>query len=358
MPERRGRRAARRISLRVTPCPVGHGLRAFVVRSAMPDADLNLLTALDALLAEGSVAGAARRLGLSASAMSRTLARLRATTGDALLVRAGRGLTPTPRALELRERVSDLAREARAVLRPAATAVDLGALEQTFTLRANEAFVEAFAARLVGAVTATAPGVRLRFAPKADKDVRQLREGLVDLEIGVLGETGPEVRMQMLFRDRFVGVVREGHPLLAGGEVTPARYAECGHVVASRHGRASGPVDRALAALGLTRSVVAVVPGFPAALAVACASDLVALVSASFVDAVCDDGTQSMRARVQSFPLPVPTEPIVISQMWHPRAEADPAHRWLRGVVSRVCQERKDVNRRRDGHRKPAVGSG
>ena len=312
-----------------------------MIPSAMPDADLNLLTALDALLAEGSVAGAARRLGLSASAMSRTLARLRAATGDALLVRAGRGLVPTPHALELRERVRDLAREARAVLRPAASGVDLGALEQTFTLRTDEGFVEAFAARLVGAVTATAPRVRLRFAPKADKDVRPLREGLVDLEIGVLGETGPEVRVQALFRDRFVGVVREGHPLLAVGEVTPAAYADCGHVVASRHGRASGPVDRALAALGLTRSVVAVVPGFPAALAVACASDLVALVPASFVDALRERETHGVRAGVQRFPLPVHTEPIVVSQMWHPRADADPAHRWLRGVVSRVCQEQK-----------------
>ena len=118
--------------------------------------------------------------------MSRTLARLRAATGDPLLVRAGRGLVPTPRAVELRERVRDLAQEARAVLRPAAE-LDLAALERTFTVRANEGFVETFAARLVAAVTEAAPGVRLRFAPKPDKDVRPLREGLVDLDVGVLG---------------------------------------------------------------------------------------------------------------------------------------------------------------------------
>src|SRR5579871_4259225 len=197
----------------------------------MPGEDLNLLTALDALLSEGSVAGAARRLELSPSAMSRTLSRLRAATGDPLLVRAGRGLVPTPHASALRERVRDLERDVRAVLRPAAASLEVAALERTFTVRANEGFVDAFAARLVAAVAAEAPRVRLRFAPKPDKDVRPLREGLVDLEIGVLGETGPEVRVQALFSDRFVGAVRDGHPLLAGGKITAERYAAFDHVV-------------------------------------------------------------------------------------------------------------------------------
>ncbi len=119
--------------------------------------DLNLLTALDALLADGSVAGAARRLGLSESAMSRTLARLRAATGDPLLVRAGRGMAPKPRAAELGERVRDLVHEAGAVLRPAAAGLDLAALERTFAIRANEGFTEAFA-RLIVAAMAAAPG--------------------------------------------------------------------------------------------------------------------------------------------------------------------------------------------------------
>jgi DNA-binding transcriptional LysR family regulator len=302
----------------------------------MPEVDLNPLTALDALLADGSVAGAAQRLGLSASAMSRTLARLRAATGDPLLVRAGRSMVPTPRAAELRERVHDLAQEVRAVLRPGRPELDISALKRTFTIRANEAFVEAFAGRIVAAATAAAPGVHLRFAPKPDKNVRPLREGLVDLEIGVLGETGPEVRVQTLFRDHFVGVVRKGHPLLAD-EITPERYAAFGHVVASRRGRPNGPVDEALAALGIARTVVTVVPGFSAALAVACASDLVALVTNSFLT-VPNDKAEAARAGLQSFPLPVHTPPITVSQQWHPRVDADPAHRWLRGLVLAVCR--------------------
>src|SRR5262245_14320110 len=147
----------------------------------MDDVDFNLLEALDALLAESSVTGAARRLGLSASAMSRTLTRLRSATGDALLVRAGRRLVPTPRAADIRDHVHALAREVRTVLRPQTGGHDIAAIERTFTIRANEGFIERFAAPLVIAITSVAPRVRLRFAPKPEKDPTPLREGEIDL---------------------------------------------------------------------------------------------------------------------------------------------------------------------------------
>lgn len=301
----------------------------------MNDIDLNLLPALDALLAEGSVTGAARQLGLSASAMSRTLARLRAATGDPLLVRAGNTLVPTPRAIAIRDQVHDVARDARAVLSPQATDVDLATLARTFVVCANEGFVAVFAAALVAAMTRAAPHVRLRFAPKPRKDASVLREGRVDLEVGVLGESAPEVRVQSIFHDGFVGAARTGHPLLAR-RVTPARYAACGHVVASRKGVLDGPVDRALAELGLDRAIVAVVPGFPDALRIARESDLVAqvprsLFEAGLAGASITDGTVS-------FELPVRTPGIAVSMMWHPRLDADPAHRWLRGVFMAVCR--------------------
>lgn len=304
----------------------------------MAELDLNLLVALDALLTECSVVGAARRLHLSSSAMSRTLARLRETTGDALLVRAGRGLMPTPRATELRERVRDLVQDARIVLCPGATSFVLGELDRSFTLRANEGFVEVFAGPLVAAATAVAPGVHLHFVPKPDKDVAALREGLIDLEIGVLGRSGPEIRIQTLFQDHFVCAVREGHPLLGAGKITAEQYARCGHVVASRRGQKSGPVDEALCALNLTRSVVAVVPSFRAALSVASESDLIALVTSSFFIATQKHRARSGPAELRSFQLPVHTEPITVSQMWHPRLDADPAHVWLRGLVLATCR--------------------
>jgi DNA-binding transcriptional LysR family regulator len=295
--------------------------------SSMPD--LNLLVTLDALLAEGSVAGAARRVGLSASAMSRALARLRESTGDPLLVRAGAALVPTPRALALRERVPLLVQEAEAALRPDALP-DLTLLSRTFTLRSSDGFVETFGAALIERLRATAPGVRLHFQQKPDKDSRPLRDGLVDLETGVVGETtAPELRTQALLRDRFIGVVRPGHPLCTG-TLTPARYAAGEHLLVSRRGPRHSAIDEALAALGLAREVVAVVSGFAAALALARASDLIA--------SVPEHHTAGLRHGLHGFALPFETPPLTVSMLWHPRFEADPAHRWLRGCVRDVCQ--------------------
>ncbi len=290
--------------------------------------DLNLLVTLDALLAEGSVARAARRLRLSPSAMSRALARLRETTGDPLLVRAGRGLVSTPRALELRARVSQLVQDGEAALRPTGK-VDLQHLVRTFTLRTSDGFVENFGPELIARVAKEAPGVRLRFVPKPDKDSAPLREGIVDLETGVVGKAmGPEVRAQALFRDRFIGVVRAGHPL-GKGTITAARYAAGRHVFISRRGLERGPIDEALESLGLKREIVAIVGGFSTALALARGSDLIA--------SVPERHTENLRAGMQCFPLPVSIAAITVSLLWHPRLDADPAHRWLRDHVRAVC---------------------
>jgi DNA-binding transcriptional LysR family regulator len=310
----------------------------------MDTLDLNLLPALDALLMEGSVTGAARRLGLSTSAMSRTLARLRSATGDPLLVRAGRGLIATPRAIALRDRVHDLMRETRSVLTPQNSQLEIGTLERTFAIRANEGFIAFFAAPLVAAIIEAAPRVRLRFAPKPVKTAELLREGQIDLEIGVLGDFAPEVRTHFLFRDTFVGVVRDGHPLL-DGPITPERYAASRHVVASRKGNFTGPVDDALAKLGLVREVIAVVPGFPDALRLAHQSDLVALVPRSSV-AHDPAGNTPFIPGLVHFELPVPTPGILISAMWHPRMDADPAHRWFRTMVMRTCRKISSISPR------------
>jgi DNA-binding transcriptional LysR family regulator len=175
--------------------------------------------------------------------------------------------------------------------------------------------------------------VRLRFLPKLDRDSAPLRDGTVDLETGVVGKmTGPEVRTQALFRDRFIGVVRKKHPLTKG-RVTPARYAVARHVVDSQHPLADGPIDRALKSLRLTREITTIVGGFSTALALARGSDLVA--------SVPERHTGNLRVGMYSFLLPFPMPPITVSLLWHPRLDADPAHRWLRGCVREVCAERK-----------------
>jgi DNA-binding transcriptional LysR family regulator len=308
----------------------------------MPAPDLNLLVTLDVLLDEGSVARAARRLRLSPSAMSRALARLRAATGDPLLVRAGRGLVPTPRALELRDRVGQLVQDGQAVLRPVEM-LDLKRLVRTFTLRTSDGFVESFGPSLIARVGKDAPGVRLRFLQKPDRDSTPLREGAVDLETGVIGEmTGPEIRTQVLFRDRFVGVVRRGHAL-SRGRITPARYAAGRHILVSRRGLDGGPIDEALKPLGLERQVVTIVGGFSAALALARTSDLIA--------SVPERHTTTLRAGMHSFPLPVALQEVTVSLLWHPRVDADPAHRWLRACVRDACAAQPGD---RSGRGKPA----
>jgi DNA-binding transcriptional LysR family regulator len=305
--------------------------------------DFNLLVTLDVLLSEGSVTRAARRLRLSPSAMSRALARLRETTGDPLLVRAGRGLVPTPRAFELRERVSQLVQDGQAVLRPA-DVVDPTQLVRTFTLRTSEGFVENFGPALLARVGDEAPGVRLRFMQKPDKDSAPLREGTVDLETGVVVKTtAPELRAQALFRDRFVGVIRAGHPL-SRRKITRAAYAGGRHICVSRRGFEEGPADEegsirdALKRCGMERQIVTIVGGFATALALARASDLIA--------SVPERHTGRLRAGLHSFLLPVSIPAFTVSLLWHPRLDADPAHRWLRACVQAACAVSPPIQRR------------
>lgn len=296
--------------------------------------DLNLLVTLDVLLVEGSVARAARKLRLSPSAMSRALSRLRETTGDPLLVRAGRGLVPTPRAIELVGRVGALVKEAEAVLRPA-QALDLAKLTRTFTLRSRDGFVENFGPGLIARVEAEAPGVRLVFLPKLGRESSPLRDGSVDMETGVVIDAmGPEIRTQALFRDRIVGVVRAGHSL-AGAPATPETYAAGRHVIIQSKEslpRDLARIDDLLESLGLKRTIVTVVGGFSEALALARASDLIATVPERY--------TGNLRDGMASFALPFVKDNITISLLWHPRMDADPAHRWLRGIVRDICSEK------------------
>lgn len=299
--------------------------------------DLNLLVVLDVLLAEQSVARAAKKLRLSPSAMSRSLARLRRAIGDPLLVPAGRSLVPSPRAAAMREQVARLVRELQGLLQPGEH-LDLARLQRTFTLRTSEGFVENFGPALLQRVAAEAPGVTLRFLPKIGKDSALLRDGTVDLETGVIDdETGPEVRAQTLFEDHLVGAVRDGHPL-ARGKVTAARYAESGHVAVARRLLERGPIDDALRELGLQRCIPTIVGGFATALAVARGTDLVATVPFHHCGVLL--------AGMHTFELPVAMPPLRVSLLWHPRLDADEAHRWLRRCVHAAI-DRATSSRRR-----------
>lgn len=296
--------------------------------------DFNLLITLDVLLSEGSVAGAARRLRLSPSAMSRALSRLREVTGDPLLVRAGRSLVPTPRAVELRSQVGALVDGAHAVLRPAEK-LDLAKLERRFTLRTSEGFVETFGPGLLQRLQAEAPRVVLQFVAKPDKASAPLRDGEVDIETGVIDlTTAPEMRAAPLFEDRWVGVVRDGHAL-SEGKVTPDRYVKAEHVHVLRRGLHSTDIDDAVAAAGLERSIAMIVHGFSAALYLARETDLVATVP--------ERHTAGLRKGMHAFVLPLDVPGFSLSMLWHPRMDGDLAHRWLRGQIRTVCSEKRPL---------------
>lgn len=286
--------------------------------------DWNLLPGLHALLEEASVSRAAARLGLTVPSMSRMLGRLRTTLGDPLLVRAGRALVPTGYAAQLRERVAQLAADGHALLTGGAE-TSLATLERRLVIRSNDGMIGPWLTPLVAAVRAKAPGVRVVFVSEGDERADDLRDGRVDLDLGVVGDDAPELRTQVLVRDRFVGVVRRRHPVLRRRDL--ARFVAFDHLGISRRGRLHGPIDRALTAAGLRRHVVATVPtALAAALAVA-SSDWITAMPAIVATSL------ARTLAITPFAIPLALPDIVISQTWHPRFDRDPAHRLLRDCV-------------------------
>ncbi|CAL9476955.1 LysR family transcriptional regulator [Streptomyces sp. enrichment culture] len=289
------------------------------------DLDLNLLVALDVLLEEESVQGAARRLHLSEPAMSRTLGRIRKALGDPVLVRAGRRMVPTPHALAVRAEVGAVVERARALFAPGRD-TDLRTVTRTFTVLGHDMIAATHGAVLLARAAREAPGIRLRFLSESHTDAPYLRQGIADLEVGVIDSAAPEVHVETVREDRMLGVVRAGHPLLEG-EVTPERFAgAAGHLIVSRRGRQRGPVDDALAGLGLERRVVGSVGSYPASLFVLRDTDLIGLITEwgrPLADAL----------GLVAFEIPLPLPAITVGFAWHPRHDADPAHAWLRGCV-------------------------
>lgn len=295
--------------------------------------DLNLLIALDVLLQEGSVVGAARRMNLSPPAMSRTLSRIRETMGDPIFVQAGRKLVPTPHAIALSMQVRDAVAQATSLLAPGA-GVELSTLARNFNVRANDIFVGVYGGRLLESLEREMPEAVLRFAPEEnDVDVEALRSGHIDLFISASRHLGPEIRVQPLFTTTFVGVAREGHPIF-DDDISAERFARWRHIGISRRGKSSGPIDAALKASGLARHVALVVPTPYAALFALLESDLVLSVPEHLAQVAIQAGI-----KVRAFDLPVSMNTVLITQAWHPRFQGDPAHQWLRRNIRRLCTE-------------------
>ena len=296
----------------------------------MVHVDLNLLIGLDALLEQRSVQDAAAQLHLTPPAVSRTLGRLRAATGDALLVRNGREMVPTAHALALRDEVHDLVRRAAAILEPERE-LDLARLERTFTLRANDVLLAAFAPALLAVVAGDAPGVTLRLLGENPDDDKNLSRGEVDLDVGSLPDRSASIASHVIGTDEMALALRSGHPLTAA-ELTMERFADAIHIVVSRRGLLHGPVDAVLEAHGLRRRVAAALPSFAAALAIVGGSDVVCVLPRRL-------GVPDGRA-LTALPLPFPLRSVPAVVSWHRRHDTDPAHRWLRGVIAEIIAAR------------------
>lgn len=283
--------------------------------------DLNLLVILQAILAEGSISRAALRLNLTQPAVSQALARARDLFGDPLLVRNGAGMSPTPRAVAL---APDLTLALAGVARLFAPAgFDPASARREFTLSASDMGELLVLPSLVAQVLDKAPGCSVTI-----RSVEAQPPGEA-VDLAVIGGKVPEGAFDShaLYDESFVLLAHPAHPLLKGA-LTPARFAaQPQALVVPRGSGHSGPVDASLADLGLARRIVLRLTSFASLSQVLATSDLVAAVPSRFA------ALPEVQAKCASRPLPFASPQVTLRLVWHRRYQADPGHRWLRGLL-------------------------
>ena len=289
--------------------------------------DLNLLTALDALLEEASVTRAAGRLHLSQPAVSHALRRLRELLGDPLLVRTPRGLQPTPRARELRPQVRAALAAAAEVLQ-AAPPFDPATAERTFKLTGADQAAVAILPRLIPRLAAVAPGVRLTLQPAPAELGSALVNGDVELAIGVWrAPPPPALRQADFWPETFTCVCRRGGPL-ARGKLDLARYLGARHLVVAPGGRPGSMIDDVLARAGHARTIVLTVPQFLLAPPVIAATDLLWTAPRALARAYA----AVLPLTLRDVPFAIPC--FTLAMRWHVRFDRDPGLAWLRGELA------------------------
>jgi DNA-binding transcriptional LysR family regulator len=293
--------------------------------------DLNLLVALDALLAERSVSRAAVRLHLSQPAASALLARLRELFGDPLLLRSARGMLPTPRALELLGPVRQVLDEIEAIVQPRA-AFDPASASLAFTLSASDYVEYALLPKLVDYLEHKAPGVRLKVRSLDLQLVAmQMESGEVDLCITGLQNAAPGLHLRPLYTERLVSVVRRNHPGV-GARLTLDQFCSLEHIQVSVRGSGfSTRIDEALAALGRKRRARLAVPHFLLVPEIVARSDM--------ISALPERLARGYAKQLRILEPPVELQEFTVGEMWHERNERDPAQQWLRDVLVELAQE-------------------
>lgn len=291
--------------------------------------DLRLLLALDALLEERSVTRAGRRLGLTQSATSRVLGRLRVTFGDALLVRTGRDLVPTPRAEALRQPLRDALLGLNAVVAEPPS-FDPTTARRTFTLATTDYGAAIAVSPILGQLSRQAPGVDLVVNPQDDR-WEALSTGALDAAIFPRRRSAPGVVWTNLFAEEFVCLVRRNHPSVRG-VLSLKQFSELPHLFVSPTGAARGVVDQALARRGLSRRIALRIQSFLVAPLVVAESDLIALVPKRVAV------QQAARLPLQLLPPPLELPGFSVALAWHERMRADPGHAWLRRLIVSVTR--------------------
>ena len=292
--------------------------------------DLNLLLVFHHLLREKRVSAVAAVLGMSQPAVSSALGRLRASLGDELFLRTQRGMAPTPYALQLADPVAAALDGLQQALNVRAS-FDPANSERSFTLAMTDVGEMYFLPVLMDALAGAAPGVTLNVVAVTSASLRDdMASGRTDLALGLLPQLQAGFFQQALFRQPYVCLMREGHPLATATTLSLTDFAAASHVRVIAAGTGHGRVDEALERQGLQRRIRLTVPHYVALGDVLGHSDLIATVPERFAQRVI--GPFNLTTR----PLPLAVDGSVIHQFWHARLHKDPGHQWLRGQVSQL----------------------
>ncbi len=292
--------------------------------------DLNLLVVLDALLSERHVSRAALRLNMSQPAVSHALARLRSLLGDPLFTRHGGGLSPTVRALELSQPLTEALAQVRAVLGP--DGFDPAQSRHIFRLAMSDYGANIILPDLMRLMRQSAPGVDLSITQLSREGmIAGVVDGDVDLGLGVFPHLPAQIYPELLLSDRYVCLVDRASLPPPARQIDLEGYLARPHALVAVHGEASTEIDEAIHAAGLTRRVVLVLPHWSVAPKTIIGTDLILTVAARSLEALRRD------KRLAIVPSPIDIPVIPFTQISHKRRRADPALRWLRRVVSTIA---------------------
>jgi DNA-binding transcriptional LysR family regulator len=283
--------------------------------------DLNLLVIVDVVLTELSVTQAAKRLNLSQPSVSQAMARAREVFADDLLVREGSAMRLTPVARRIAPELKKFCAAAVNVF--SAPSFDPSTTQLQFTICANDLTEMLVLPPVIAAVDRLAPGCRV--------SVKVPPPHLIDatIDLAIIGASVPEgpFLSRELFEEHFLMLARPGHPQM-GQRLTPEDYAALQHVLVSPTGQGNtGPVDKALEKLGLTRRVALNVTRFTTLPSIIASTDFVAAVPSRFAQ------RPEVQALCNVSPLPFDSPRFTMKMVWHEKHDADPANVWLRSLL-------------------------